>query len=243
MKTYPLYVKGLDEHLSGGIPQHHTIILSGTPGTYKSTLAYNILLHNANTLGIHGMYVSLEQSKENLEYHLTNMGFKEPTQGGVDIMDMGKLRKLKGQFQERKREEGTLSEDISLKYSLANLKNMISNRIEKNNIELMAIDSLELMELAFKMNEPREDLFYFFNWLKDLNITTMIIAEALKDTYARHDLGFLADGIIQLRMDRLDDMSTRRFISVVKMRGVNHSTDYFVFSFKDGFFDAARAII
>ena len=46
MNSIPLYIKGLDEQLEGGIPPGHVILLGGPAGSMKSTLAFNVLYHN-----------------------------------------------------------------------------------------------------------------------------------------------------------------------------------------------------
>ena len=66
VNTYKTYIKGLDEELGGGIPEGHIILVSGTPGTMKSSVAYNILYNNIKSEDSVGVYVSLEQSRENL---------------------------------------------------------------------------------------------------------------------------------------------------------------------------------
>ena len=43
----PTYVKGLDERLGGGIPRGHVVLVSGPPGSFKSTLAFRILYRQA----------------------------------------------------------------------------------------------------------------------------------------------------------------------------------------------------
>ena len=43
------YIRGFDEQLEGGIPKGHVVLFSGTPGTMKSSVTWNILWHNAQT--------------------------------------------------------------------------------------------------------------------------------------------------------------------------------------------------
>ena len=54
------YIEGLDETLGGGLPAGHVVLLSGLPGTMKSTLSYSILHWNARERGAKCLYVSLE---------------------------------------------------------------------------------------------------------------------------------------------------------------------------------------
>src|SRR3990170_324441 len=66
-RKVPTYIEGLDETLGGGLPAGHVILLSGLPGTMKSSLAYAILLGNARERGAKGLYVTLEQTRKSLE--------------------------------------------------------------------------------------------------------------------------------------------------------------------------------
>jgi len=41
------FIHGFDEKLGGGIPEGAIVLLTGEPGTMKSTIAFNILYQNA----------------------------------------------------------------------------------------------------------------------------------------------------------------------------------------------------
>jgi len=43
MKRIPTNVDGLDEVLGGGIPEGNIVLLSGAPGTMKTSLSYHVL--------------------------------------------------------------------------------------------------------------------------------------------------------------------------------------------------------
>src|SRR5207247_8190831 len=55
------FVEGLDSSLEGGIPWGHLVLIEGSPGTMKSSLAFSILLQNAAREGLHCLYLSLEE--------------------------------------------------------------------------------------------------------------------------------------------------------------------------------------
>ena len=69
------YIKDFDNQIQSGIPKGSIILIVGTPGTCKSTLAYSILYHNALEKDRHGLYLSLEQRKRLFSSHLENVGF------------------------------------------------------------------------------------------------------------------------------------------------------------------------
>src|SRR5207244_2362160 len=74
-KKISTYIEGLDEVLGGGFPVGHVVLLSGLPGTMKSTLSYAILHRNAKERGARCLYVSLEQTRKSLEDQMAAMGF------------------------------------------------------------------------------------------------------------------------------------------------------------------------
>ena len=70
------FVKGFDKELGGGIPYGHLVLISGSPGTMKSTLAYSIMYNNVIKSRMSGAYISLEQSAPSLTFHLNQAGLK-----------------------------------------------------------------------------------------------------------------------------------------------------------------------
>ncbi len=53
---------------------------------------------------------------------------------------------------------------------------------------------------------------------------------------------FLAYGIIYHSKERVDQMDTRRFLSIDKIRATKHNTSYFTLLFNDGRFQVTRVI-
>ena len=93
-KKISTYIEGLDEVLGGGFPVGHVVLLSGLPGTMKSTLSYAILHGNAKERGAKCLYVSLEQTRKSLEAQMAAMGFDvEAVRGDVHILDVGTIQK------------------------------------------------------------------------------------------------------------------------------------------------------
>lgn len=228
VQRYKTYIRGFDEELGGGIPEGHLILVSGTPGTMKSSVAYNILYNNIKHESSQGVYVSLEQSRENLLFQIESLGLDDIDELKLTILDMAKIRKEIDMTKERPWLDVLKKHLVYLKESL--------------DFDLLVIDSLPVAEMISNVEDERAYLFYFFEWIRDLKVTSFIISEISTDPSKVYPEEFLADGIILLTMERVNEVDVSRRIRCVKMRGVNHNTGYFTLEFKDDEFQAGQAI-
>jgi len=233
----PTFVEGLDEALGGGLPTGHVILVTGFPGTMKSTLTYAILQNNAEKRHAKGLYVTLEQTRKSLLAQMQSMGFDtESVRGDVHLLDVGTIQKEIGKS--------------ATKPWIEFLRRSLTTTKEIDGVDLVVIDSLEALEVIAKFQDRRTDLFRFFEWLRDLGATTIVLTEAspessffgLESVPPRKDEMFLADGIIELKMHPITDVEVQRRIRIVKMRGSNHKTGFHALVFEDGRFQVTSVI-
>jgi len=226
------YVEGFDKILEGGVPAGQVVLVSGTPGTMKSSLTYYMLYHHAKENGRTGVYVTLEQSRESLVRQMEKMGMKAKDVGEkLNVLDLGLIRKKLKQI------SGGGSWMQVFKSYLENLK-------ENLKYDLLAIDSLDVLETMADIENRRTELFYLFDWLRGLDATVLLISEAspekiLEGSFAE---GYLSDGIISLKMQVVREVETQRRIRCVKMRETNHDPSYFSLLFTGGKFQVTKVI-
>ena len=229
-KRVGTFIQGFDEKLSGGVPQGSIVLLCGEPGTMKSTIAFNMLYHNALKEQTHGVYMTLEQGRDGLTYHLRQLGLNpKDVEERVSIVDLAMIRKtLQGT-------EGTFFEIFKM-YAM-NLKKTIG-------FSLLAIDSLPVLETMARFQNPREELFKLFEWIRDLDATVLILQELStpQDPYGRHGEDFLADGIIVLKMVSVGEADIQRRIRCVKLRGTAHSPNFYTLIHENGQFQVTRVL-
>src|SRR6266540_3774408 len=92
------FVEGLDTSLEGGIPWGHLVLIEGSPGTMKSSLAFSILLHNAAREGLHCLYLSLEERTSSLLKQMESLGLKlEVPRGSLVVLDPKTASNLLGE--------------------------------------------------------------------------------------------------------------------------------------------------
>lgn len=238
MKSYRTFVKGLDEEIEGGIPQGHVVLIAGPPGTMKSSLAYSMLYHNAAQKKTRGMYFTLEQSRKSLEFQMArlNMDPKLVTDT-LRVQDLSRIRKGIDEVRGRPR-FGKETERPWLDV----LKKILEDLRESEKYELLAIDSLPILEIISKLRDRRIQLFHFFEWLRDLGLTTLTITETSPQVGGVQDEDFLADGVIHLLMEKVGDIDVYRRIRIVKLRGVNHNTGFFTLEYKQNRFQVSQVI-
>src|SRR5439155_60364 len=73
MDRLKTHVEGFDEALGGGIPRGSIVLVAGTPGTMKTALTFSILYENVKA-GSKALYISLEESQEDLRASMTELG-------------------------------------------------------------------------------------------------------------------------------------------------------------------------
>jgi KaiC/GvpD/RAD55 family RecA-like ATPase len=226
------FIEGFDRILEGGIPQGHIVLVSGTPGTMKSSIVYYTLYNQAKLNGQTCVYVTLEQSRSSLLKQMDKMGMKaDDVKQNLHVLDLGLIRK------NLKNVTGGSAWLQVFKGYLQSLKTDL-------NYSIIAIDSLGVLEALAEMQNRRTDLFYLFEWLRDLNTTVLIISEASPERLldGSYDEGYLADGIVALKMQVIREVEAQRRIRVVKMRETNHDPSFHSLLYTNGKFQVTKAI-
>lgn len=224
------HIQGLDEQMSGGMPKGHVILITGMPGTMKSSVAFSILYNNAKNDNIKGLYISLEQGRDSLLEHMKGLGMPYgDVEDKLNIVDIGYLRLH-------------MTEDVSEQQSWMKIFKMYAENLHVNTeYEILVVDSLPVLELLAEVDNRRAELFYFFGWLRELGVTTLMISEAAEDTNVVHDEDFLADGIIRLRKER-QGYDISRQIVIDKMRSTKHNTGFYTLLHDGSDFQITRVI-
>ncbi|MCW3992436.1 MAG: hypothetical protein NWE79_06985 [Candidatus Bathyarchaeota archaeon] len=68
-------VPGLDEMMGGGIPRGHVVLVIGGPGSGKTILCSQFLHNGAAERGERGLYVTLDEPREEIQGEMTSFGW------------------------------------------------------------------------------------------------------------------------------------------------------------------------
>jgi KaiC/GvpD/RAD55 family RecA-like ATPase len=249
IKRIKTYVKGLDENIQGGIPEGHIVMVHGAAGTMKSSLCFSIMYNEALLNKRNCLYISLEQSYASILKNMVNMGFDLDKINLVYIDDLAKFVSI---IKNVKKDKGNMIvadigcirkqvKDVKVSENRSWL-NVVKNIIMKTNqeaqMDILTFDSMSALYTLSTFENPRMELFYFFEFLRDLKITSLMISEESNVQGNLFDNeSFLCDGIIDLRLTPFRRNIVRE-IKVDKMRSTKCNNDVFSFEYKNGSFHA-----
>ncbi|MFO7710477.1 MAG: ATPase domain-containing protein [Candidatus Woesearchaeota archaeon] len=208
----PSGISGLDNLLEGGIPKSTATLVSGTPGSGKSTFGLQFLANGALKYGERGIYITLEEDVDSLILQAKRYGFDLQK-----LIDEGMLLMLKLDV------DYTQGEEALLKL----IDNAFLNEIKSFGAQRMCLDSISLvLHLSHSKLGDRGATAELIKHMKQLKLTTLLLHEReegqMSDIkYSFHD--FVCDGTIYLQMVRRKDVAEFfRALTILKMRKTNH---------------------
>ncbi|MFH1055592.1 MAG: ATPase domain-containing protein [Candidatus Altiarchaeota archaeon] len=222
----PTGVAGLDELMGGGLPRGRSILLSGTCGTGKTTLAIQFLHNGVLKYGENGILLTLEQNADEIRKDMLSIGVdlkKLETEGKLTIIDTS-LSKfgIKDYMSPSELKEGSFTLRPG-EFNIDNLLAVLTETARKMNAKRIVIDSLPALDYLLKdVQDVRRILIQINYQLKISGLTTIIITEGEdEDGLSKHGVEeYISDGVIVMRINEALDTRT---IKIRKMRITKHS--------------------
>ena len=212
-------VPGFDELITDGIPHGSSVLISGGPGTGKTTFCLQ-LLKDAAEKGESCLYLTFEEDVSRLKQHMKNYGW-----------DPDKLEK-EGKLLIKKMRPFDLSRSVEallarasgeLTIELDEIEGIIPKGFKPDRIVL---DSLSAVAAAFIGKEEGYRIYIeqLFNLFKGVGATSFLITEIEQETskYSRTGIEeFLADAVFVFYNIR--QKNTRlNALEILKIRGTLH---------------------
>ncbi|HEX5883294.1 MAG TPA: circadian clock protein KaiC [Pyrinomonadaceae bacterium] len=218
LKKVSTGISGFDEITGGGLPQGRPSLICGSAGAGKTLFAMEFLVRGATQYNEPGVFMSFEESDEELTQNVASLGF--------DLKQLVAEKKLllDHVFIERSEIEETGD------YDLEGLFLRLGHAIDAIGAKRVVLDTLEALFSGLP-NEAilRAELRRLFRWLKDRGMTAVITCERGDGTLTRYGLEeYVADCVILLDNRVQNQISTRR-MRIVKYRGTSHGTNEYPF--------------
>jgi circadian clock protein KaiC len=203
-RRIPTGVAELDVLLHGGLPQGHTVLVSGPTGVGKTILGTHFLQAGA-ARGEKGVAVYFE--KHTARLHNAEL---------IDMVRAGDVAVL---------------EPVSLSLSVEELLDDLTETIARTGATRVVIDSLSEIDLYLApefRDELRLSVFRTLSLLARRGVSAMVMV-GFEDNrpdlrFSIDNLCFLSDAVLSMRYAEVDG-HLRKFLTVVKVRGSAHSTE------------------
>lgn len=214
----PTGVPGLDTLLAGGISRYSFVVLTGAPGSGKTTLAHQIMFALASEQRKALFFTILGEPPLKMLRFQQQYTFFDPAKVGSAIKYVN------------------LADDLQ-KSGFAGVLQRILGEVQAFQPELIFVDSFKSVVQATRdTDESMATLQYFVQQLgvqlSTWQATTFLIGEYADSTQEENPIFTVADGVIHLCQD-MDDNAMVRKVRVVKMRGTPHMSGLHCFRITD----------
>lgn len=210
-------VPGFDRLVGGGLLADRLYVLSGPPGSGKTTFSAQFATEGI-TNGESCMYLTMHESEEELCRDMAqfDFGFERVAQSDgfrfINLVD---------------KTGNALTDPNASRTGVSALTDKIVAYANSKKVDRLVVDSTMLLDHFFADGEA--EVTQFLTALKAGDATTLLISE-MTDPSAYADEHFLAHGVIFFH-NFLDSTGMTRGVQVVKMRGTGVDTEIRPLSF------------
>jgi circadian clock protein KaiC len=214
----PTGIDGFDQVTEGGLPSGRPTLVCGGAGCGKTLFAISFLVHGATRFDEPGVYMSFEESTDELAQNVASLGFDLP----------GLIEKKRIVLDHVRVERSEIEETGD--YDLEGLFIRLGFAIDSIGARRVVLDTIEsLFSGLANQSILRAELRRLFRWLKDKGVTALITGERGDGTLTRQGLEeYVSDAVILLDHRVTEQVSTRR-LRIVKYRGSAHGTNEYPF--------------
>jgi len=222
LEKAPTGIRGFDEITQGGLPKGRTALVTGGPGTGKTMFAMEFLVKGATEFGEPGVFVSFEETADELIANSASLGLSLPELCDANLLYMDYVRVERSEIEE------------SGEYDLEGLFIRLSHAINTVGARRLVLDTIEtLFSGLSNVSILRAELRRLFRWLKDKNISTIVTGERGAESLTREGLEEYVSDCVILPDHRVTDQVSTRRLRVLKYRGSEHGTNEYPFLISD----------
>lgn len=199
----PTGVSGLDEILHGGLVEGRGYLVTGGPGTGKTTLGLQFLSHGTSR-GERALCITLSQPADQMISDAERSGLD---MGSIEFLDLSPSSEFFA-------EGGTYDVFSPAEVEREPVELAIREKVEELKPERIVVDSMtQFRYLSPDDYQFRKQVLSFLRYLIENQATVLFVSEA-GDRTSDEDLQFLADGVIHL-----SNRSQVGYLEISKLRG------------------------
>jgi circadian clock protein KaiC len=217
MKQVTSGVNGLDKVLDGGFLRPSIVLIAGTAGTGKTTMAMQSLFNSAKKEEICMYITALSEPIAMINNFMSKFSFYN-----ISLLGKGNMKYV------------PIGIDVIHNGTKAIIQEL-ERIIETIRPDRIVIDSVNVFSYGLNEESEREFYYDFFTSMKGWNSLVLITGEFTEDELIKSTLSYMVDGIIYISNEPFYE-SNIRYLNVLKMRGLEfHGGKHSCKINKDGF--------
>jgi KaiC/GvpD/RAD55 family RecA-like ATPase len=231
----PTGIPGLDDLLGGGYPRGRVILITGGPGSGKTTMSMQFLIDGVERFDERGVFVSLEESKYHLFNEMANFGWdleKFEKKNQLAIVDASPLRQISKEKRENEPQVEAEQKDIKIRgpeFSIQALSTIIRNYTRVTRATRIVIDPIT--SLSFQFPDPQQrriatiDLLDFLMSMGTTNLVTSEMGTQIGSSPTQREIPaeeYLCHGVIVLHTSHISGRGAVTALEIEKMRETKH---------------------
>lgn len=221
-------IEKLDEMLQGGLPQGKSYLLSGAPGTGKTTFAAQFIQEGLKR-GENGIFISIDEKPSHMVEDIASLGWDLRTpadEGKLTLLDVSPyfnwVRYAKGNTVDA----NEVLQDLSKQVRRINAKRVVIDPIVPLVLHRDRLYDVQeyIRKLVFGIDD-------------NLGCTTLLTSHIWPWAFGQNDIGieeFMVSGVISLRLSKHEDKKYHRTMFVKKMRGTATDLTEYVYDIVNG---------
>jgi circadian clock protein KaiC len=202
LQRSPTGIDGLDVMIGGGLPKSRVVLISGGPGTGKTTMSLQFLVNGCSKFGENGIFISLDEPLKKI--------LQETSEFGWDLKGLIDANRIS--FIE--------SHTLAGKFSVEELAMQIKETAQKINAQRICLDPMTFISIHYPdIVIRRKVIMNLFDTLTATGATCIVTNESRGDSERAILLEeYLADAVLRLTSSRMEHGRVRT-IEIEKMRG------------------------
>jgi len=212
-------IPGLDSIISGGLKQDRSVIISGPPGSGKTTFGLQFLYSGAKDFDEPGVYITMSQNIDEIKNDCKSFGWDFDELINQDKIMMIDARPFKIQ-------DEMIGKDDSLyrgeQMPFEHLTKLLLSSIKRVDAKRVVIDSITILAMQYSDKfYMRQGLQAMIQALENYGVTSLLISEYSENNEIPLEW-FVTSGIIQMNNQIIENIP-RQTIQIKKLRGIKHS--------------------
>ncbi len=214
-------IPGLDELIEGGFVENDVILITGGPGSGKTTFGIQYLMGGIIEHNEPGIYVTMEETPVRVIRNMWRFGWDMEQMVRENMLRIIQLNPIQYKNFIRIDKHNAAIQLDPEGHILENMMEQLQSTIHEINAKRLFVDSITSLKINPEESIVRFRIMELIKNLENLDCTTLASSEIIEHGGKFTVEEYLCEGVIRLHVFRVGG-TREHAIDILKMRGIKH---------------------